>query len=52
MTKDERDIQRRLKVLHHAEKSGHVAKPADTSAWDDQVSTAGKPLTTSTAKPV
>ena len=26
ITKDERDIQRKLKVLHHAEKSGHMAK--------------------------
>lgn len=26
MTKEERDIQRKLKVLRHAEKTGHVAK--------------------------
>jgi hypothetical protein len=26
MTKDERDIQRKLKALHHSEKTGHVAK--------------------------
>ncbi len=26
MTKEERDIQRKLKVLCHAEKTGHVAR--------------------------
>jgi hypothetical protein len=26
MTKEERDIQRKLKVLRHAEKTGHVAR--------------------------
>jgi len=26
MTKEEREIQRKLRVLPHAEKSGHVAK--------------------------
>ena len=26
MTKEERDVQRRLRLLHHAEKTGHVTK--------------------------
>ena len=26
MTKEDRDIQRKLKVLRHAEKTGHVAR--------------------------
>jgi transposase-like protein len=26
MTKEERDVQRKLKVLRHAEKTGHVAR--------------------------
>lgn len=26
MTREDRDIQRKLKVLHHPEKTGHVAK--------------------------
>lgn len=50
MTKEERDSQRKLKVLRHAERPAMWPRPADTSACAGQASIAGKPLTSNVAK--
>jgi hypothetical protein len=51
MTDEERDTQRKFKVLRHTERIGDAGKHADTSALADQDSTAGKPHSSRTAKP-
>ena len=50
MTKEGRDIQRKLKVLRHAGKPAMYQKLVGILAWADLASTAGKPLTRSAAK--
>ena len=42
MTPKERYIQRKLKILKHAEETEHVDHPAGTLASAEVVSTAGK----------
>jgi hypothetical protein len=50
LSNQERDVQRKHKVLRHAEKTGHAARTCATSASDDQASPAGSELTSCAAK--
>ena len=52
MTNEERDIQRKLRVLQHAKKIGNAANHADISGLEDPAYIDGETRFKSMAKPV